>query len=371
MNASGPSSWSTKCCSRRLRVVYFGTYERRYPRNAQVISCLRGAGVDVVEHHEPVWERSEHKWRAGLGAAARLAAAQLRLVRRPLPPADALIVGYPGHADVALARRVAGGRPIVFNPLVSLFDTFVDDRRRFRAGSPAARALAAVDRRALRGADRVVADTDAQAAFLARLARLPRDRFATCFVGAEERLFRPGWTPAAPFTALFVGKLIPLHGLETVLEAARLVPELAFRIVGSGQLEPLLAGTAPNVEHVAWIDYEELPAELHRAGCALGVFGTSAKAARVIPNKAYQALACGTPLVTADTPASRELLEDGESALLVPPGDAASLAAALRRLAADGALRTRIGARGQSAYRERASEAVLGRRWRSLIERVL
>ena len=354
-----------------MRVVYFGTYERTYPRNAQVISCLRRAGVEVVEHHEPVWERAEHKWRAGIGAAARVAAAQLRLARRPLPRSDAVIVGYPGHADLPLARRMARGRPIVFNPLVSLLDTFVDDRQRFRPGSPAARALVRIDRRALRTADRVVADTDAQAAFLARLSGLPRDRFATCFVGAEERLFCPGWKPADPLTVLFVGKLIPLHGLETVLEAARRAPELRFRIVGTGQLAGLLARRTPNVEHVAWIDYSDLPREFHRAGCALGIFGTSEKARRVIPNKAYQALACGTPLVTADSPASRELLSDGESALLVAPGDPDALAVATRRLAADDDLRARIAADGLAAYRERASEHVLGRRWRAVIETLL
>src|SRR5207237_2103592 len=114
-----------------------------------------------------------------------------------------------------------------------------------------------------------------------------------------------------------------------------LAPELPFRLVGSGQLEQLVRARPPNVEWIPWVEYERLPDELHRAGCALGIFGTSAKAQRVIPNKAFQALACGTPLVTADTPGARELLVDGESALLVPPGNAHALADAMRRLAAD------------------------------------
>jgi glycosyltransferase involved in cell wall biosynthesis len=193
---------------------------------------------------------------------------------------------------------------------------------------------------------------------------------ATCFVGAEERLFVPGWRRPERFVALFVGKLIPLHGLETILAAARLASEVPFRIVGSGQLDGLLECRPPNVEWVEWVEYDRLPAELYRAGCALGIFGTSAKAARVIPNKAFQALACGVPLVTADTRAARELLRDGESALLVPPGDPEALADAVRRLA-EGDLAERLAAGGLAAYRERASEAVLGLRWRSLLEQAV
>jgi glycosyltransferase involved in cell wall biosynthesis len=352
-----------------VRVLYFGTYERRYPRNAQVISALRGAGVEVIERHEPVWEGQEEKWSLGPGAAGRLVLAELRLFARRGPKADAVIVGYPGHLDLLAARRAARGAPVLFNPLVSLQDTLVEDRGRFRRGSLAERALRTIDRRALRRADVVVADTDAHAEFLAGLARLPRDRFEVCFVGAEERVFQRGWEPEEPFTALFVGKLIPLHGLETILEAARLAPDLRLRIVGSGQLDPLLAGRPANVEWVPWVEYERLPEELHRASCALGIFGTSAKAQRVIPNKAFQALACGAPLVTADTPAARELLADGESALLVPPGDPEALAGALHRLAAEPELAQRLGAAGHAVYRERASEEVLGRRWRGILER--
>jgi glycosyltransferase involved in cell wall biosynthesis len=336
-----------------------------------VISCLRGAGVEVVERHVGVWEGRRDNWSAGLGAAARLAAAELRLLRPPRGAFDAVLVGYPGHFDLPAAHAAARGRPVVFNPLVSLADTFVDDRGRFRPGSPAARALAAVDRRSVLAADLVVADTRAHADHLAELAGLPAERVEVAFVGAEERLFTPRREPSEPFTVLFVGKLIPLQGVETVLEAAREAPELRFRLVGSGQLEPLVRTRPANVDWVPWVEYERLPDELARAGCALGIFGTSGKAGRVIPNKAFQALACGTPLVTADTPAARELLTDGESALLVPPGDAPALAAALRRLAGDPELAERLSRGGRAAYEAQASEDVLGRRWRELLERVV
>jgi glycosyltransferase involved in cell wall biosynthesis len=354
-----------------VRIVYFGTYERRYPRNAQVVSCLRRAGLEVVERHEPVWERREQKWSAGIEVVPRLALAQTRLLLRPGPAGDAVVVGYPGHVDLPAARRAARGAPVVFNPLVSLVDTLVGDRARFRPGSLPARLLAAIDRRALRSADLVVADTRANADYLAGLAGLPADRLAVCFVGAEERVFGPGWAPDEPFTAVFVGKLIPLHGVATILEAARIAPELRLRVVGSGQLDGLLEARPPNVAWTRWIEYEQLPGALHRAGCALGIFGLSDKAKRVIPNKAFQALACGVPLVTADTPTARELLADGESALLVPPGDPTALADALRRLASDPELARRLADGGLAAYRMRASEEVLGRQWRALIEGLL
>jgi glycosyltransferase involved in cell wall biosynthesis len=350
-----------------VRVLYFGTYDRAYPRNAQVISCLRGVGVEVAEQHVSVWDGRRDNWAAGIASAVRVAFSELRLLRRP-KGFDVLIVGYPGHFDFPAARWAARGRPVVFNPLVSLADTLVSDRGRFRHGSLAARTLEAVDRRAFRSADLIVADTQAHADFLADFTGVDRSRFAVCLVGAEERIFRPLWAWSEPFTCLFVGKLIPLHGVETILEAARLAPAVRFRVVGSGQLQASLADRAKNVEWVPWVEYEQIPEELARAGCALGIFGTSDKARRVIPNKAYQALACGTPLVTGDTEAARELLVDGESALLVQPGDPAALAAAIRRLAQDPALGEHLSGGGLYTFQERASERVLGERWRQLLE---
>ena len=356
-----------------MRVLVFGTYQREYPRNAQVRSCLRGAGVDLAERHIDVWDGKREAWAAGVAAIARLGLAEMRLAISRRQPADALLVGYPGHLDLVAARVAARGRPIVFDPLVSLYDTLIGDRGRFTPTSVAGRALRQIDRAAFRAADIVVADTVAHAEFYAEQFDIDPARLRVCLVGAEDRLFHAAPvapTPAAeePFSVLFVGKLIPLHGLETILAAARLAPDVPFRIVGSGQLDNVLGDAPTNVTHVPWIEYEQLPDAIRRAGCALGVFGTSEKAARVIPNKAYQALACGTALVTADTPAARELLTDGVDSVLVPAGEPEALAAELRELAADPARRRRIAAAGRATYEARASEAVLGQTWRALFE---
>ena len=355
-----------------MRVLYFGTYERDYPRNAQVIAGLRNAGVDVVTRHVPVWDGQTHKFALGPGSAVRLARAELRLAKRPDVDFDVLVVGYPGHLDMATARRVAGRRPLVFNPLVSLYDTFVLDRARWKPGSLPARALETIDRYALRAADVVVADTENHADYFASLGRIPRGRVEVILLGADESRFTPGWVQPEVFSCFFHGKLIPVHGLETILAAARLVPEVRFTMTGTGQLSGLLESDRPaNVEWLGWVPDERIPLELHRCGCALGIFGTSEKASRVIANKAFEALASGAPLLTADTPGARELLVDGQSALLVPPGDPAALAAAIRRLAADPQLARDVARAGHEAFTSRASAGVLGVEWRDLLERAV
>ena len=176
------------------------------------MSALRGAGVEVIERHTPVWEGHRDNWAARWRTGMRLAWAEMfsDATTRPRRSSfDAVVVGYPGHFDVPRARRVAGKRPLVFNPLVSLHESLVTDRKRFRQGLLAAWVLLAVDRKALKLPDLVVADTEANADFLAKLGEIPRERVRVCLIGAEDRLFHAGWRPDEPFRFLFVGKLIP------------------------------------------------------------------------------------------------------------------------------------------------------------------
>jgi glycosyltransferase involved in cell wall biosynthesis len=87
------------------------------------------------------------------------------------------------------------------------------------------------------------------------------------------------------------------------------------------------------------------------------------------PLKAFEAMAAGRPLAASDLPSSREVLRDGETALLVPPGDAGALAAALRRLLDDGALGARL---AEAAWRDAAAYSwdARAKRLRALFDEV-
>ncbi len=182
-----------------------------------------------------------------------------------------------------------------------------------------------------------------------------------------------------PFRVLFVGKFIPLHGLPFMMEAAnRLkdVPDIVFHFVGSGQLTDEIHDTAQrldlkNVRFTDWIPYEQIHRFLQGWGVCLGIFGTSGKAARVIPGKVFVALSAGVAVITADTPAIRELLTDGESALLCRRGDPEALADAIRRLHGDRELLRRIAEGGSRVYLEKASVRQVGRTASTVLEKLL
>jgi glycosyltransferase involved in cell wall biosynthesis len=344
-----------------MTACLFGTYDRRHSANRLLRLGLEGAGWDVVECHEPLWEETASKDRRYFGAASlgrlgvRWAAAARRLARRWRAlagerPTDRplVVVGFGGQLDALLARRVCRPRlGLVVAPLVSLTETLVEDRGVFPAGGLRARAIAALDRASLRAADLVLADTAAHGEYLAGLGA-PAARVAAWHLGVEPE-FLPA-RPAAPVPrrVLFYGRYLPLHGIDTIVEAAsRLGPRAHLVLIGSGperaRVERLARERGAQVEWRDDVPLAALPEELARAAVVLGVFGAGQKAAMVVPNKVYQAAAAGRPLVTRDGPGLREVLRPDEHCLACPPGDPGALAAALGRLLDDPGLAERLG----------------------------
>jgi len=351
--------------SHPLHVEWVGTYERSYPRTRVLIEGLRSHGVRVTERHRPVWERTRHK-AGGFLAPGRLAraagghaAAWASIAVRPhvSGPVDVVVAGYPAQPDALPVWALARARRalLVVDMMISLSDTLAGDRA--RVGATAGAALAGIDRLTLGLADIVLADTAAGADFLADRFGVPRHRLVVAPVGAEPGMFPPSPPPSGPPRVLWYGKLAPLHGLDVIVEAARMPGVPMIRLVGEGQLGEWLADEIRrdppgSLEHIPWIPYDDLGAEVAASAVVLGIFGTSEKAARVVPNKVFQAMAAARPVVTAATPGVREVLSHDVDAVLVAPGDPAALAAALRDLAADAPRRARLGEAARRRYEQ-------------------
>jgi glycosyltransferase involved in cell wall biosynthesis len=155
----------------------------------------------------------------------------------------------------------------------------------------------------------------------------------------------------------FYGLYTPLQGTTVVGTALGELadrPDITITMIGVGQdhdAARALAEVNPNVTWLDWVEYAELPAFIAGHDVCLGIFGTTAKAFRVVPNKVYQGAAVGCAIVTSDTPPQRRAL--GEHAQFVPAGDSDALAKALRTLADDPEGVARLGAEAREAARAR------------------
>jgi glycosyltransferase involved in cell wall biosynthesis len=147
--------------------------------------------------------------------------------------------------------------------------------------------------------------------------------------------------PDEPPHLLFVGRLSEEKGVLELLEAARGLPLV---VVGDGPLRDRVPGAC------GFVPPSELPGYLDRA--AVVVCPSRREGYGVV---ARQAMAHARPVVAAAVGGLTEAVVEGETGLLVPPGDVAALRAALERLLGDAHLRARLGAAGRERVREHYS----------------
>ena len=330
-----------------MRTIIFGTYDTAmHPRIATIAEGLAARGFDVTECNIPLGLSTADRvdmlakpWKAG-GLVARLVSRWLGLAAkaRGLGRPDVVVVGYLGHFDVHLARLLyrRGKVPIVLDHLISAANTAKDRRL---DGGMKTKVLRLIDAAALRAADIVVVDTEEH---LEIVPEKYRSKAVVVPVGAptpwHEAAREAPADASGPLKAVFYGLYTPLQGTPVIGEAlGRLAgAPVEVTMIGRGQDEAATKEAAAANQSVRWLDWvpaAELPALVAAHDVCLGIFGTSDKALRVVPNKVFQGAAAGCAVITSDTAPQRRVL--GDAAVLVPPGDPAALADALLRLADD------------------------------------
>ena len=325
-------------------VLWWGRFDPDYSRNRVLRQAYAALGWRVVDFHPLL---------------SKVGDSEARL-RRPAP-ADLVHVPCFRQRDIGAAHRYARrqGLPLLVDPLISAYDKQVFERAKFAPDSTQAEDLRIWEEKLLQGADALLADTAEHARFFIDTLGVTAKRLHVVYVGAEEVLFTPAAAraPHAPPEVLFYGSFIGLQAPEVIVDAARCYqgPPVRWTLVGAGPLRADCEQQARGMDNLVfedWTPYELLPARIQRADILLGVFGASAKAGRVIPNKVFQALACAKPLVTARAPAyPAELLNNENNGInWVAANDPAALAAAVEALARQPqALATR-GAAARASY---------------------
>jgi glycosyltransferase involved in cell wall biosynthesis len=294
---------------------------------------------------------------------------------RERPAAAALVPGYLAAASLAAARLARGGRFDLVHALwplphalpgaaaaaaggLPLVCTFFGSELawrgwRRRLAAPAVRA-------AVRAAAEVTVLSSYTAGLLAGLAPAARPRVIPLGATvppppAPDAAERPA---GAALELLCVGRLVPRKGVHVLLDAlaaARPARAVRLHVVGDGPERAALAAHAERLgvgDRVTWHGFVSREALARRyAECdavALPTLGDVEGDVEGLGLPAVEALGFGRAVVGSRAGGLVDVVRDGETGLLVPPGDAAALARAVERLAADPALARVLGARGRA-----------------------
>lgn len=355
-----------------MRICYFGMARPNYPRHRVITRGLRQLGVDVVECFV------SHRL-SGYQPRSALWAEYAKLDGK----FDALLVAEFNHAVLPQAWHIARKHnlPLVYDFLISLYDSIASDRMQASPLSPRSLMMWGLDWLATRLPAKVLVDTSAHRDFYTRAFRANPAKFVVVPLGFEDDIFTfvPPRVADGDFRIIFYSTFIPSHGADVIARAAALVtgadPAVHFTLLGSGQtLEEtkalVKALQARNVDFRPRVDSTELPALIGGSDVTLGVFGSNEKANRAIPNKLYQGLAVGRAAITADTAPAREFFSPGEHLLMCQRGSPEALAEAISLLKKDSQLRARLAEQGHRHVVENYSPLPIARRVLGALETV-
>jgi glycosyltransferase involved in cell wall biosynthesis len=171
---------------------------------------------------------------------------------------------------------------------------------------------------------------------------------------------------------LFLGRLGERKGVPELLKALAqpAMQAMAWRatLAGDGEVERFRAeaerlGLGSRVAFPGWVDRAAVQALLHSADVV-----TLPSYKEGLPMSVIEGLANRIAVVATPAGATAEIIADGESGLLVPPGDAEALAQALARVVADPALRGRLAQHGHQVFLEVMEASAIARRMTALYQ---
>lgn len=312
-----------KLLLKEKRVLFITTKNIDYIRISQVIRLIENNAqlIDMIcSDKQRYVQRIIEVW--------------IKLLKYNMKNIDVVFIGFAPQLILPFFYWKVENKTIIIDFFISLYDTLIHDRKKFRDGGIIASISHWLDKKSLIKAECVITDTKSDAEYFINEFNSDAGKFETLYLEADSSIYysREQCKPDElknKFVVLYFGSILPLQGVDIVLDTVRLLKDnrdIYFQVIGpiSNKYDKPMQD---NVEYIEWLLQEKLAEYIANADlCLAGHFnGEIEKARRTIPGKAFIYRTMEKSMICGDCVANRELFSENEKIKFVKMGDSIDL----------------------------------------------
>lgn len=305
------------------KVLFITTKNIDYIRNSQELKILNKYAASV----ETLYSKRKNN-------PLRIVEIWLRLHKKRVERADIVFIGFEPQFVIPFKKYVLKGKTIIVDFFISVYDTLVWDRKVIKDKSFLADWCYCLDEITLHRADLLIADTKAHEKYFMSEFNGHEKCFETIYLEADEKIYYPREQRKCDelknkFVVLYFGSILPLQGVEVVLDAIRELKDqqdVYFDIIGKIP-DKYNKPIQDNVCYTDWLTQEKLAEHIANADlCLAGHFSDKIeKAKRTIPGKAYVYEAMEKAMILGDNDANHEFFREDSRHKFVQMGSPEAL----------------------------------------------
>lgn len=312
------------------KVLFITTKNLDYLRNTQEIEELKKLASEV----KVIGSYSKNY-------LVRVMTVYWGLLTTSMKAFDSVFVGFSPQLVIPVWFWKFCKNEVYIDFFISMYDTFVCDRKKFAPNSIVAKVFHILDSFTLKKADHVIVDTKAHGNYFVEEFGVDADKIEVMYLKADTSIFYPREIEKrndiqGKFDVLYFGSVLPLQGVEIVIEAAKILADekdIHFTIIGpiKDKMEKFESET---IEYIDWLSQPDLATYIAMSDlCLAGHFNAEiGKAKRTIPGKAYIYEAVNKPMILGDNDATHELYQPDDKHYFVEMGNANALAAMIKEI---------------------------------------
>lgn len=310
------------------KVLFVTTKNIDYIRNSQEISILK----EYAESVDVLYSKNKNN-------PLRILDVLFKLRSKRVKAADVVFLGFEPQFVVPFKRRLLKKKPLIVDFFISVYDTLIDDRQKFKDGSFMAKRFISMDKKTLGAADLVITDTTSHMEYFRDTFDGADKKYQTLYLEADKSIYFPRPQQKEDslkdkYVVLYFGSILPLQGVDVVLDTIRELKDekdIFFDIIGPIP-DKYDKPQQENVRYTSWLSQPELADRIGNADlCLAGHFnGKINKANRTIPGKAYIYEAMEKDIILGDSIANHELYSDDFKHTFVTRGSSKALAETIR-----------------------------------------